>query len=76
MDYSTATLNVLWALLTFMLLKILPFSINFKIGVFIILYFPLLIFSFFGFNNENIIYVFSYMFKFIKNSRIYFFGKD
>lgn len=76
MDYSTATLNVLWALLNFMLLRILPFSINFKIGVFIILYFPLLIFSFFGFNNENIIYVFSYMFKFIKNSRIYFFGKD
>lgn len=76
MDYSTAVLNVIWALIIFCLINIFPFTINIKIGSFIILYFPLLLFSFFGFNNENIVYVLSYIFKFIKSSTIYFYGKD
>lgn len=76
MDYSTAVLNVVWALIVFIILRIFPFSLNIKIGIFITLCFPILIFSFFGFNNENILYVFSYIFKFIVNSRVYFFGKD
>lgn len=76
MDYSTAIFNVIWALIVFVLTNIFPFTINIKIGIFISLYFPLLLFSFFGFNNENILYVFYYIFKFIKNRRIYFYGKD
>lgn len=76
MDYSTAAFNVLWALLILCIINIFPFNINIKIGTFIILYFPLLLFSFLGFNNENIIYVISYLLKFIKNRNIYFYGKD
>ena len=76
MDYSTAIFNIILAVIVFILINIFPFSLNFKIGSFIILYFPLLLFSFFGFNNENILYVFSYVFKFIKNSNVYFYGKD
>lgn len=76
MDYSTAVFNIAWALLIFVFLSIFPFSINFKIGFFIASCFPLLLFSFFGFNNENILYVFSYIFKFIINSKVYFYGKD
>ena len=76
MDYSTAIFNVVWALLVFLILKIFPFSLNIKIGAFIMLYFPLLIFSFFGFNNENFLYVLSYIIKFLINSKVYFYGKD
>lgn len=76
MDYSTAVFNVIWAIFVFLIMNIFPFSINIKIGLFISLYFPLLLFSIFGFNNENILYVLSYIIKFIKNSRVYFYGKD
>lgn len=76
MDYSTAVFNIIWALFIIVFINIFPFSINVRIGLFISLYFPLLLFSFFGFNNENILYVFSYIFKFIINSKIYFYGKD
>lgn len=76
MDYSTAIVNVIWSAIVFMLVRIFPVTLNIKIGLFITLCFPLLLFSFFGFNNENILYVLSYIFKFIKNSKVYFYGKD
>jgi len=76
MDYSTAIFNVIWALIVFLLVNIFPISINIKIGIFITLYFPLLLFSFFGFHNENIFFVLSYIFKFLKNNTVYFYGKD
>lgn len=76
MDYSTAALNAIWAFLIIIFLKILPFSLNTEIGIFIILYFPLLLFSILGFNNENILYVLSYLFHFLINSKVYFYGKD
>ena len=76
MDYSTAIFNVIWALLVIGILSIIPLSLNIKTGIFITLYFPLLIFSFFGFNNENILYVLFYLIKFILNNRVYFYGKD
>ena len=76
MDYSTAVFNVLWAVVLLALLYPFTISLSIKIGIFISLYFPLLIFSFFGFNNENILYVLSYLIKFIFKSRVYFYGKD
>ena len=76
MDYTTAFVNAIWALIIFSLLYIIPFSINTKFSLFIILYFPLLLFSIFGFHNENILYVLSYLFKFILHNTVYFFSKD
>ncbi len=76
MDYSTAIFNIIWALLVFVIIRFLPISLNIKIGTFITLYFPLLIFSFFGFNNENFLYVLFYLIKFILNNSVYFYGKD
>lgn len=75
-DYSTVIINIIWAFTMFQLSKALPLNINIKISVFIFLYFPLLLFSIFGFNNENIFYFLSYMFKFVKNRKVYFFSKD
>ena len=74
-DYSTVIINIIWAFLMFQISKLLPFNLNIKISVFIIFYFPLLLFSIFGFNNENIFYFLSYMIKFVKNRKVYFFSK-
>lgn len=76
MDYSTAIFNVFWMFVVFLLINLFNISINIKIAVFITLYFPLFLFSVFGFNNENILYVIFYMFKFVKNRKVYFFNKD
>ncbi len=75
-DYSTVIINIIWAFIMFQISKAIPFNLNIKISVFIMLYFPLLLFSMFGFNNENIFYFLSYMLKFVKNRTVYFFNKD
>lgn len=75
-DYSTVIINIIWAVLMFQIAKILPFNLNVKISVFITFYFPLLLFSIFGFNNENIFYFLSYMLKFVKNRKVYFYDKS
>ena len=74
-DYSTAILNILWDAFIFCCLDFFPFSITIKISCFIILCFPLFLLSIFGLNHENILYVSIYMFKFIKNRRIYLYSK-
>lgn len=75
-DYSTVIINIIWAVLMFQIAKFLPFNLNVKISVFITFYFPLLLFSIFGFNNENIFYFLSYMLKFVKNRKVYFYDKS
>lgn len=75
MDYSTAVFNVIWAIIVIALINIFKISLNIKIGLFITFYFPLLLLSIVGFDNENILYVFYYMYKFIRNRKVYFFNK-
>lgn len=74
-DYSTALINIIWYLIIFLLLNFFSFNLNFKISLFIIFCLPLFLISLIGFNNENILYVFIYMFKFFKNRKIYFYSK-
>lgn len=74
-DYSTAILNVSWFSILLIIVNILFNDINIKIFLIIIFYFPILIFSIIGFNGENIIYVFIYMFKFINKQKLYFYNK-
>ena len=76
LDYTTAIINILWCSLVFILINIFLTSLNIKIFLFIILCFPLLLLSLSGFNGENILYVFSYMFKFINKQKIYFYNKN
>ena len=70
-DYPTAILNVLWDVFVFCVLDLIFVNLTLKICLFIILCFPLLLFSIFGFNNENIISVIVYIFKYIKNKKLY-----
>ena len=75
-DYSTLFLNILW--LGFLIAISNLFFNNLDIIIFICVtfYLPVLIFSFVGFHNENIIYVFFYLKNFIKRRNIYFYNKN
>lgn len=74
-DYTTAFVNVVWYAIVLILVNLIFKSINLKIMVFITLCFPLLLFSFSGFNGENIISVFRYFFKFLFRQKLYFYSK-
>lgn len=74
-DYPTAIVNVLWYAFIFFIVNIFFTSINIKIFIFISLCFPLLLFSFSGFNGENFVYVFLYMYKFALKQKLFFYGK-
>ncbi|MBR3163199.1 MAG: hypothetical protein IKF17_03785 [Clostridia bacterium] len=74
-DYSTAIVDVIWAILLFGLLKIFKISINFKICIFVIMFFPVLLFSIVGFNGENIINVCCYLTKYIIKPKVLLYKK-
>ena len=71
LDYSTLLINVLWDGFIFLLINLLFQDLSFKIFIFITFCFPLLLISFSGINGENIIYIFSYMIKFIFEQKLF-----
>ena len=74
-DYTTAIFNIFWFLFVFLLVNLLFSSLMIKIIICTIFCFPILLLSIIGFNGENIVYVFSYLFNFIKKQKIYFYNK-
>ena len=74
-DYQTAILNVIWGGIIIAILNLLFTSLNIKIFLFIVLVFPVLIFSIVGINGENIINVIIYMSKFILRPKLLFYSK-
>lgn len=75
-DYSTAFVNLLWYALIFLFVHFLFKSLMVKIFVFIVFCFPLLLFTFAGFNGENIIYVFSYLLHFYFKPKLFLYKKS
>ena len=75
LDYSTLLINVLWDGFIFLLINLLFQDLSFKIFIFIIFCFPLLLISFSGINGENILYIFSYMIKFIFEQKLFLYKK-
>lgn len=74
-DYSTAILNVCWLGFLIVINNLFFTNLNIKIFICVCLYFPILLFSIIGINHESIIYVFIYIFRFLKNRKIYFYYK-
>lgn len=74
-DYSTAFVNVIWYALVFILINFIFKSLTLKIFIFVVLCFPLLLFSFAGFNGENILYVFSYLTHFLFKPKLFLYRK-
>ena len=75
-DYSTLFLNGFWALLVYLISCIFSTNFIFQIAVFIILFFPVFIFSIVGINGENILYVISYVFKYCLKQKIIIYEKN
>ena len=75
LDYSTAFVNLLWYGFVFILVNLFFHSLTFKIFVFVVLCFPLLLLSFAGFHGENIINVFSYLFRFFRKPKLFLYKK-
>ena len=73
-DYSTIFLNLIWDLFIFIFINFFD-NLNIKISLFFIFCFPLLLFSFSGFNGESIIYVIKYIFNFLFKQKLIFFKK-
>lgn len=74
-DYSTLLINFIWDFFIIFIINIFLNNLTFKIFIFIILCFPLLLFSFSGFDGENIIYVIIYVFKFLLKQKVFLYNK-
>lgn len=74
-DYQTAILNIIWGGIVFLIVNFIFNSLNLKIFLFIILVFPILVFSVVGINGENVINVITYIFKFIIRPKIFLYNK-
>ena len=70
-DYSSLIFIISCGLIIFLFVHLLIENINVKIFIFIIFFLPILLFSIIGFNHENIIYIFIYIFKYFKNNKLY-----
>lgn len=74
-DYTTAIFNIIWFFIIFLLVNLFFSSLTIKLFFEIIFCVPILLLSIVGFNGENIVYVFSYIFKFLFKQKIYFYNK-
>ena len=75
-EYSTAILDTLIGFSIYTFVNSFFNNINTKIYVFITLFLPILLISILGINRESFINVFKYIFKFIKNQKIYLYSKQ
>ena len=64
-DYSTAIIDCIWGVIVFGIINLFSISLSIKIFMFIVLVFPVLIFSIVGFNGENIFSVCNYIIKYL-----------
>ena len=71
-DYTTIVVNVIWSCLVFLIVFLLFKDWSFRIFLLITFSFPLLLFSIAGFHGENIVYVLSYLFKFVFGQKLFF----
>lgn len=74
-DYSTTFVNLLWYAFIFIVVNLIFQDLTWKIFLFILFCFPLLLFSFVGFNGENILYVFSYLIRFLLKQKLLLYRK-
>lgn len=75
LDYWAAILNVVWGVILFGILNIISVGINIKIFIFVIFFFPVLLFSIVGFNGESIISVCNYIIKYMLKPKVLLYKK-
>ena len=75
-DYTTIFVNVVWSALVFLIFFLLVQDWSFRIFLVITFSFPLILLSIAGFQGENIVYVLSYLFRFIFGQKLFFYKKN
>lgn len=74
-DWKTAIFDIIYGVIIFILINFIFDNINIKIYIFISFYFPILLFSFLGINEENIIDISKYLFKYFISQKIILYNK-
>lgn len=74
-DYSTIFINLIWFALVFIFINLFLDNFNIKIFLLILLCLPFLLISISGFNGENFVYVFRYIFSFLLKQKLYLYFK-
>ena len=74
-DYTTIVVNIIWSAFVFFIVFLIFKDWSFRIFLLITFSFPLLLFSIAGFHGENIVYVLSYLFKFVFGQKLFFYRK-
>ena len=74
-DYQTAIFNIVLCILFFIISSLLHLDLLFKIILFIFTCFPIFLISLFCFRQENIVYVFKYLYIFLKSNKLYLYSK-
>ena len=74
-DYTTLILNIIIGLFIFLLINLFSFNTTIKISIFIVLFFPIFLFSIIGFNHEKLTYIIKYIYLYITSPKIYLFKK-
>ena len=75
LDYSAAIVDVVWGALVFFLINFFLKRLKYKIFAFIILVFPVVIFSIVGVEGENLLYFLIYIFKYMLKQKLYLYDK-
>ena len=75
LDYSAAIVDAVWGVIVLGLINIFIRRLTYKIFAFIILVFPVVIFSVVGVEGENLLYFLAYVLKYIFKQKLYLFEK-
>lgn len=75
LDYPTVFFNFIFFIIIFIFTKLFIHDLFTKIIIFIVTCFPIFLISCVAFQQENIVYVLIYLFKFYKNDKIYIYRK-
>ena len=76
LDYQTAVIDGIWAGILYVLSNIFFSSLTHKLYFMIALFLPFLLFTIVGINNESIVSVSIYIFKYLKKQKIYLYKKQ
>lgn len=73
-EYSAAILDLIWGGIVFLIINIFFKALSMKIFMFIVLFFPVLIFSVVGVQGESLIYYLNYMIKYLIKQKLYLYN--
>lgn len=73
-DYTTIFFNIFFGFIIYLISNIFS-NLYLKLCFFIILFFPFLLISIIGFNNEKFLYIIKYIYLYIKSPKYYIYKK-